>query len=138
MPYGDVAEAARALDAQYGADASSVMPSTNDIALFMGGPPSPYGTGTEADYPGYDRATVNNADWPDADPADATKTLRVDWPDATDAASDDIDTWVMYAPDGTTVVTYAYLDEPVAIDGVVSGISGDVILFNPNDANVVD
>jgi hypothetical protein len=136
MPYGDVTEAALALDAQYGANASSVMPSTNDIALFMGGPPSPYGSGSEADYPGYDRATVNNADWPDADTSDATKTLTVDWPDATDAASDDIDTWVIY--NGSAVVAYAYLDEPVAVDGALSGISGDVILFNPNDANVVD
>lgn len=136
MPYGDVAEAARALDAQYGADASSVMPSTNDIALFMGGPPAPFGTGTEADYGSYARVTVNNADWPAADTGTAVKTLNVDWPDSTAAASDDIDTWVMY--NGTAVVAYALLDQAIPVDDDTTGISVDVALFNPNDDNVAD
>jgi hypothetical protein len=138
MPYGDVAESARALDAQYGANSSSVMPTTNELALFMGGPPAPFGTGTEADYGSYARATVNNADWPDADTATAVKTLTVDWPDSTAAATDDVDTVVMYAPDGTTVVIYLALDEAIPVDDATTGISVDVTLYNPNDDNVVD
>lgn len=138
MPYGDIVESARALDAQYGANASSVMPTTNELALFMGGPPAPFGEGIEADYGSYARATVNNSSWPAADTATAIKTLTVDWPDSTAAASDDIDTVVMYADDGTTVVIYLALDEAIPVDDDTTGISADVSLYNPNDVNVTD
>lgn len=136
MPYGDVAESARALDAQYGADASSVMPSDNDFALFTG---NPYEDGVETDYPSYARATVNNADWPDADPALATKTLTVNFPDATAPVDDDwsvvddITAWVMF--NGSAIVAWEFLDTALELEAV-GPVSVDVVLYNPNDENV--
>lgn len=132
MPIGDVAEKQLILDSLFGANASSAMPVSHDIALFTG---NPYDDGVETDYPGYARVTVDNdATWPDAD-VDATKTVEVEFPDATDAASDDITTWVMF--NGTAITAWEFLDGPIAIDGAGTLDPVGVTVYIPDDANVV-
>lgn len=133
MPIGDVTQKQKVLDSLLGVDASSAMPASHEVALYTG---DPYDAGTETDYPGYARVTVDNdATWPAAD-ADATKTVELDFPDATDAASDDITTWVMF--DGSDIFAWEFLDDPIAIDGAGVLDTVGVTVYVPDDANVAD
>lgn len=131
MPLGDVAEKQLVLDALFGANHSSVMPDSHDLALFTG---NPFDGGAETDYPGYARQTIDNdATWPAAD-TDATKTVEVSFPDATDAASDDILCWVLF--NGTAITAWEFLDAPISVDGAGTLDPIGVTVYVPDDANL--
>lgn len=132
MPIGDVAEKQLILDSLFGANHSSVMPDSHDIALWTGNPYD--ASATETDYPGYARVTVDNdSTWPDAD-VDATKTVDVSFADATDAATDDIRAWVMF--NGTAITAWEFLDTPIPVDGPGTIEAVGVTVYIPDDANV--
>jgi hypothetical protein len=130
MPLGDVSEQNLILDSLFGAGKAAGMPASHDVALYTG---SPYSGGTETDYPGYARVTVNNdATWPAA--ADGAKTVDVTFPAATDAASDDIAAWVMF--NGTAITAWEFLADTVSVDGAGSLEPVGVTVYHPNDDNV--
>lgn len=133
MPLGDVAQKQRVLDSLFGASASSAMATTHTAHLYTG---NPYDDGVETDYAGYAAQTVaNDSGWPAAD-VDATKTREVTFPDATDAATDDITAWVL--KDGTEIVAWEFLDDPIAVDGAGTLDPVGITIYIPDDANVVN
>ena len=133
MPYGDVAEAAKALDAQFGASHGSAMAASHTLHLYTD---SPYNGGVEITGGGYAAATVaNDAGWPAADVTTATKVRTVTMPAPT-GAWDVALCWVLM--NGTAITAWEFLDGPLEIDAAGTAPTVDVILYVPNAANVVN
>jgi hypothetical protein len=131
MPLGDVTEQQAFISSYFGADASRI-PASFDVAIYTG---DPYNGGVEFAYPGYARVTLTNDLTTFVDNSDGSSTATASFPDATGAATtDDGAVWVLF--NGTAIVAWEFLDQPVEVDG--AGVVGDieVTVYHPNSTNV--
>lgn len=130
MPLGDISEQQNHVSAYYGAD-TSLIPASFDAALFTG---DPTGDGVEVDYPGYARVTLTNDTATFVPDTDGSATATVTFPDATDAATDDAATWVLF--NGTAIDSWDWLANPIPLDGAGSIEPVAITPYIPNDTSV--
>ena len=115
MPITDVSQMNLSLDLFYGTGRGSLAADSHELALYVGDPQLDGVEIVEADNPGYARAAVLPADWPDA--SQGAKSALVVFDDPTDAWSDAPNYWQLIDPVTGDLADGAPLEEPLIVTG---------------------